>query len=55
MPMLMIKCKTYGEVFAGFYVAEDSDQEFRVSATNADTSHTCSLGVRSSNAVYVHM
>jgi len=46
MPMLMIKCKTCGEVFPGLYVAEDSNQQFRVSATNADTSYTCSRGHR---------
>jgi hypothetical protein len=43
MPMLMIKCKTCGEVFGGLYV-EDSNQEFRVSTTNANTSHMCSRG-----------
>jgi hypothetical protein len=42
MPMLMIKCKTFGEVFAGLIIAEDSNQKFKVSATNANTSHTCS-------------
>jgi hypothetical protein len=45
MPMLMIKCKTC-EVFPGFYVAEDSNQEFRASVTNADNSRTCSRGHR---------
>jgi hypothetical protein len=44
MPMLMLQCKTCGEVFPGLYVAEGSSQEFRASATNADTSHTCSRG-----------
>jgi hypothetical protein len=44
--MLMIKCKTCGEVFPGLYVAEDSNQEFRTSAINRDTSHTCSRGHR---------
>jgi hypothetical protein len=42
MPMLMIKCKTCGEVFPGLYVAEDSNQEFRASVMNADNSRTCS-------------
>jgi len=40
--MLMIKCKTCGEVFPELYAAEDSSQEFRASATNADKSHPCS-------------
>ena len=45
MPMLMIKCKTVGEVFPGaLYIAEGSSQEFRAYATNADTSHICSRG-----------
>ncbi len=44
MPMLMIKCKTCGEVFGGLYVDENSNQELRVSATNANTSHVCSRG-----------
>ena len=26
MPMLMIKCKTFGEVFAELLIAEDSNQ-----------------------------
>jgi len=42
--MLMIKCKTCGEVFPGLYVAEDSNQEFRASVINTDNSHTCSRG-----------
>jgi hypothetical protein len=44
MPMLMIKCKTCGEVFPRLYVPEGSSQEFKASATNADISHTCSRG-----------
>jgi hypothetical protein len=42
MPMLMLKCKTYGEVFPGMYVPEGSTAGFRVNATTSDTSHTCS-------------
>ena len=44
--MLMLKCKTCGEVFPGLYVAEDSNQEFRASVINADNSRTCSRGHR---------
>jgi hypothetical protein len=55
MPMLMIKCKTCGEVFAGLYVAEDSNREFRASATNADTSHTCSIGHNNEYALEDYM
>jgi hypothetical protein len=42
MPMLMLKCKTCGEVFQGIYVPEGSTADFTANATNADTSHTCS-------------
>jgi hypothetical protein len=41
MPMLMIKCKTC-EVFPGYYVAEDSNQEFRASVINANDLHPSS-------------
>lgn len=55
MPMLMIKCKTCGEVFPGLYVAEDSNQEFRTSAINRDTSHTCSRGHRNEYDIVDYM
>jgi hypothetical protein len=42
--MLMIKCKTCGEVFPGLYVPEGSNNEFKTAATNADTLHLCSRG-----------
>jgi hypothetical protein len=42
MPMLMLKCKTCGEVFPGIYVPEGSTTDFTASATTSDTSHTCS-------------
>ena len=42
MPMLMLKCKTCGEVFPGLYVPERSTDDFKSTATNADPSHTCS-------------
>jgi uncharacterized Zn finger protein len=44
MPMLMLKCKSCGEVFPGVYVAEDSTDNFKLSVTSSDTSHTCSRG-----------
>jgi hypothetical protein len=44
MPMLMLKCKSCGEVFPGVYVPEDSTDDFKLSATSSDTSHTCSRG-----------
>jgi hypothetical protein len=44
MSMLMLQCKTCGEVFPGIYVAERSTDDFRASATNLDSSHTRSRG-----------
>jgi hypothetical protein len=38
MPMLMLQCKTC-EVFPGIYIAEGSTDDFKTSATNADSSH----------------
>jgi len=42
--MLMLKCRTCGEVFAGHYVPEGSNAEVKSAAANADTFHTCSRG-----------
>lgn len=44
MPMLMLKCKTCGEVFAGVYVPEGSGTDARSAAMATDTAHTCSRG-----------
>jgi uncharacterized Zn finger protein len=44
MPMLMLKCKSCGEVFPGIYVPEDSTDKFKSTVTSSDTSHTCSRG-----------
>ena len=41
MPMLMLKCKTCGEVFPGVYVPEESTNDFKYSV---DTLHICSRG-----------
>ena len=40
--MLMLKCKTCGEVFPGLYVPERSTDDFKSTSTNANPSHTCS-------------
>jgi hypothetical protein len=40
--MLMLQCKSCGEVFPGLYVPEGSTEDFKTNATNANTSHTCS-------------
>jgi hypothetical protein len=44
MPMLMLKCKTCGEVFAGVYVPEESGSDVRLAAMSTDAAHTCSRG-----------
>jgi len=43
--MLMLQCKSCGEVFPGIYIPYyGSTADFKGSATNVDTSHTCSRG-----------
>ncbi len=42
MPMLILKCKTCGEVFPGIYVPEGSTADFTANATTSDASHICS-------------
>lgn len=44
MPMLMLKCKTCGEVFPGIYVPEGSTTAFKSAATRSDPLHACSRG-----------
>jgi hypothetical protein len=44
MPMLMLKCKTCGEVFPGIYVPEGSGSDFKSAAASSDIRHTCSRG-----------
>ena len=44
MPMLMLKCKSCGEVFPGVYVPEGSTDDLKSSVISSDTSHTCSRG-----------
>lgn len=44
MPMLMLKCRTCGEVFPGHYVDEGSSAEFKSAAAISDKLHTCSRG-----------
>ena len=53
--MLMIKCKTCGEVFPGLYVPEGSSTEFKTSATNAESSHICSRGHKNEYAMEDYM
>jgi hypothetical protein len=42
MSMLVLKCKTCGEVFPAIYIREGSTGDFTANATPSDTSHTCS-------------
>ncbi|AIF82603.1 hypothetical protein NTE_00522 [Candidatus Nitrososphaera evergladensis SR1] len=44
MPMLMLKCKSCGEVFPGIYVPEGSTDNFKSIATSSDPLHICSRG-----------
>jgi hypothetical protein len=43
VPMLMLKCKNCGEVFAGHYVAEDAEAD-SISEIKAKTIQVCSRG-----------
>ena len=42
--MLMLKCKSCGEVFPGVYLPEESTDNFKSTVTSSDTYHTCSRG-----------
>ncbi len=42
--MLMLKCKTCGEIFPGVYVPEGSSNEFKLTVLNEETPRTCSRG-----------
>jgi hypothetical protein len=45
MPMLMLKCKTCGQVFPGTYIAEKSNNNTTNSPINLKPSqYTCSRG-----------
>ena len=44
MPMLMLKCRTCGEVFPGHYVDEGSNNEIKLEAASSDAFHMCSRG-----------
>jgi len=43
VPMLMLKCKNCGEVFAGLYIGEDTNKDSS-SEINSNTFHVCSRG-----------
>ena len=55
MPMLMLKCKTCGEVFPGIYVPEESSDDFKSATTNADSLHMCSRGHENEYATLDYM
>lgn len=42
--MLMLKCKTCGEVFPGIYLAEDKKEDLVSKLTKSDIPHLCSRG-----------
>jgi hypothetical protein len=51
----MLQCKTCGEVFPGIYIQEGSNDEFKKSATNTDSLHTCSRGHNNEYATVDYM
>jgi hypothetical protein len=53
--MLMLKCRTCGEVFGGHYVPEGSSAEFKSAAVSTDTLHTCSRGHKNEYAADDYM
>jgi hypothetical protein len=53
MPMLMLQCKTCGEVFPGIYIPEGSTLDFKATAT--DTLHKCSRGHNNEYATVDYM
>ena len=53
--MLMLQCKTCGEVFPGIYIPEGSTEDFKTSATNAHTSQTYSRGRKNEYATVDYM
>ncbi len=42
--MLMLKCKTCGEIFPGLYLAENSKEDVILRLTKSESSHECSRG-----------
>ena len=42
MSILILTCKTFGEVFPGIYVPEGSTASFAANAATSDPSYTCS-------------
>lgn len=44
--MLMLKCKTCGEVFPGVYVPEGSDLKVKLTAMTSNADQRCSRGHR---------
>ncbi|MGI0050614.1 MAG: hypothetical protein ACRD8K_02655 [Nitrososphaeraceae archaeon] len=57
MPMLMLKCKTCGEVFPGIYIVEEStnDYEFKSSITKNNMIHSCSRGHQNEYSIEDYM
>jgi hypothetical protein len=53
--MLMLKCKTCGEVFPGIYVPEESSDDLKSAATSADSLHMCSRGHKNEYAILDYM
>ncbi|HET7389487.1 MAG TPA: hypothetical protein VFJ51_01590 [Nitrososphaeraceae archaeon] len=55
MPMLMLQCKTCGEVFPEIYIPEGNIADSKATATNAHTLHTFSRGHKKEYAAVDYM
>jgi hypothetical protein len=53
--MLMLKCKSCGEVFPGIYVPEENNNDFKAAAIKSGISRTCSRGHQNSYATEDYM
>ena len=55
VPMLMLKCRTCGEVFGGHYVPEGSSEDYKLEVAVSDPSHACSRGHKNEYAASDYM
>ena len=55
MPMLMLQCKTCGEVFPGIYVPERSNNDFKATTRSNNSFHTCTRGHNNEYATVDYM
>ena len=53
--MLMLQCKTCGEVFPGMYIPERSNNDFKAITTSNNSFHTCTRGHNNEYATVDYM